>query len=65
MSPCELADTNDDGQVDILDIRIAAAVYGRTVEELDIRSFLDFNENGVIDVLDVRRIASQYGSVCE
>lgn len=64
-TPCQLADVNGDGEVDIFDIRIVATNYGREVAGDSSLSSLDFNNSGVIDILDVRRVTSQYGSVCQ
>lgn len=63
-TPCQLADVNGDGEVDILDIRSIAANYGRGTLHDNSLAALDLNRNGSIDILDVRRVASQYGSVC-
>jgi hypothetical protein len=59
--PC--ADTNGDGVVDVLDLRVVAAYYD--VKQGDLlwtgASAYDFNGDGIIDIYDLVYIAANFG----
>jgi serine/threonine protein kinase len=63
-SPCQLADVNGNGAVDIFDLRLLARAYGTTEGDEAYSADFDFDDNGVINILDLRRISSQYGQTC-
>ncbi len=61
---CEASDLNQNGSVDILDIRVVASLYGLNNESPDFNAALDFDLDGTISILDLRRVTSLYGQTC-
>lgn len=57
-----LADVNNDGIIDILDVVKVAGVYGTIQGEPQFRSESDLNKDGVIDIIDIVMVASCFGS---
>ncbi|MBK8026334.1 MAG: hypothetical protein IPK19_34325 [Chloroflexi bacterium] len=62
LTPCQSADLNADGQVNIFDVRlVGGAVGSRDVDDL---ARFDFDMDGDIDIFDLRRVSRQYGADC-
>ena len=54
-------DVNDDGIVDILDIRVCARAFGSKLGDINWNPTVDLNSDGLIDIFDLRKIAKHYG----
>jgi len=61
-----LGDVNEDGTVDIFDIVIVAAEFGRPVDPpipiTDPRA--DVNKDGIVDIFDLVMVAADFGKTC-
>jgi len=64
-TPCQRADVNANGEVDIFDLRAVAAAYGSTQANPQYRESLDPNADGSINIFDLRQVAAYYGQICE
>jgi hypothetical protein len=63
-SACEVADLNDNGEVDIFDLRAISAIFGTVQGDEGYNENYDFDNNEIINILDLRRVSSQYGTSC-
>jgi serine/threonine protein kinase len=61
---CQVADLNQNGIVDIFDIRLLARAYGSAAGDDLYDARLDFDSSGTINILDLRRVTSQFGETC-
>lgn len=61
---CEASDLNQNGSIDILDVRVVASLYGLTSSDPAYNATLDFDQDGTISILDLRRVTSLYGQNC-
>jgi hypothetical protein len=61
---CDQMDINDDGMINIYDLRTIAAVIGSTRGGENYRPDYDFDNNRVIDNFDLTRVTSQYDRRC-
>jgi Ca2+-binding EF-hand superfamily protein len=64
LTPCQQADLNGNGSVDVFDLRLLSRVLGSKEGDENYSATYDLNGNGEIDVLDLRRVSSQYGQTC-
>ncbi len=64
LTPCQVADVNGNGAVDIFDLRLVAGLYGIRSDDPTYNARYDLDSSGEIDVLDLRRVAGQYGQMC-
>lgn len=62
---CQMGDLNQNGSVDIFDIRLLARAYGSVSGDELYDPRLDFDDSGTINILDLRRVTSQFGQTCE
>jgi len=53
-------DLNDDGIVDIFDLRICAKAFGSKPGDINWNPIVDLNQDGLIDIFDLRKIAKHY-----
>ena len=58
---CHQADFDCDGDVDILDITMAAYTYGSSSGGPNYNPDYDIDDDGDVDVLDLTAIAFEYG----
>ena len=61
---CNGADINKDGKVDVADLSILGANYGRNCSSEEWCSGADINQNGKVDVADLSILVSNYGKNC-
>ena len=54
-------DVNSDGHVDVTDLLLLAASWGRTTGQTDFNAGCDFNKDGTVNVIDLLMLADNWG----
>lgn len=57
------SDLDANGEINIIDIAIAARAYGSTPEEPNWNENADINKDGIINILDIALIAKDFGEI--
>ncbi len=64
LDPLDWHDVNGDGSVNILDLSVVVASYGRSMGDPGFAPGSDRNGDGAVNILDLARVASQFGGTC-